>query len=80
VRGLLVQLRRDAGLNQTALAARLRITQSQVSKYERGERALADARLRAWLAALGTSLEAFDAALLARQVDPPRSEAPTLRG
>ena len=45
MRGVLVQLRKDAGLNQAALAARLRITQSQVSKYERGERALDEMRL-----------------------------------
>ena len=63
VRGLLVQLRKEAGLNQTVLAARLGMTQSQASKYERGERGLDDARLRAWLSALGVSQEAFDAAL-----------------
>jgi transcriptional regulator with XRE-family HTH domain len=48
MRGVLVQLRKDAGLNQAALAARLRITQSQVSKYERGERVLDETRLSAW--------------------------------
>ena len=63
MRGLLVQLRKEAGLNQTVLAARLGITQSQASKYERGERALGDARLGAWLDALGVSPETFDAAL-----------------
>ena len=60
MRGVLVQLRKDAGLNQAALAARLRITQSQVSKYERGERVLDETRLRAWLSALGKSLAALD--------------------
>ena len=48
-----MRVRKEAGLNQTALAARLGITQSQVSKCERGERSLDDARLRAWLSALG---------------------------
>jgi transcriptional regulator with XRE-family HTH domain len=59
-----VQLRKEAGLNQTALAVRLGITQSEVSKYERGERGLDDARLRAWLSVLGMATEeAFEAAL-----------------
>ena len=53
-------LRKEAGLNQSALAARLRITQSEVSKYERGERVLNETRLRAWLSALGQSSEALD--------------------
>ena len=59
MRGVLVQLRKDAGLNQAALAARLRITQSQVSKYERGERVLDETRLRAWLSALGKPIAAL---------------------
>ncbi len=50
---LLVRLRVAAGVNQTALAARLGITQSEVSKFERGERALDRQRLRAWLHVLG---------------------------
>ena len=37
---LLVQLRDDAGLDQTSLAHLQDITQSEVSKYERGERNL----------------------------------------
>jgi transcriptional regulator with XRE-family HTH domain len=52
VGGLLVQLRKEAALNQTALAARLGITQSEVSKYERGERCLDERRLAAWLRVL----------------------------
>jgi DNA-binding XRE family transcriptional regulator len=48
---LLVQLRETAGVNQTTLAARLGITQSEVSKFERGERALDLLRVRAWLLA-----------------------------
>ena len=49
---LLVRLRVAAGVGQTTLAARLGITQSEVSKFERGERALDKRRLRAWLHAL----------------------------
>ena len=59
----LAQLREDAGLNQTVLAHRLGITQSEVSKFERGERALDVLRLRAWLHALGVELTSFVDAL-----------------
>ena len=60
---MLVQLREDAGLKQTELAGRLGITQSEVSKFERGERALDVLRLRAWLRALGVGLAPFADAL-----------------
>ncbi|HEY6511818.1 MAG TPA: helix-turn-helix transcriptional regulator [Burkholderiaceae bacterium] len=60
---MLVQLREDAGFNQTELAHRLGITQSEVSKFERGERALDLLRLRAWLRALGVGLARFADAL-----------------
>jgi transcriptional regulator with XRE-family HTH domain len=60
---MLAQLREDAGLNQTALADRLGITQSEVSKFERGERALDVLRLRAWLHALGIEFAPFAYAL-----------------
>jgi DNA-binding transcriptional regulator YiaG len=60
---MLVQLREDAGFNQTELADRLGITQSEVSKFERGERALDVLRLRAWLLALGVGLTLFAYAL-----------------
>jgi DNA-binding XRE family transcriptional regulator len=56
---VLVALRERAGLTQTALAQRLHITQSEVSKFERGERALHGLRLQAWLGALGVQLTAF---------------------
>jgi transcriptional regulator with XRE-family HTH domain len=56
---MLVQLREDAGLTQTELAERLSITQSEVSKFERGERALDVVQLRAWLRALGIGLTRF---------------------
>lgn len=60
---LLVQLRDEAGLDQTTLARRLDITQSEVSKYERGERNLDVLRLREWLHALEVELPAFVDAL-----------------
>jgi DNA-binding XRE family transcriptional regulator len=60
---LLVQLRDDAGLDQTSLARRLDITQSEVSKYERGERNLDVLRLREWLHALEVEFPAFVTAL-----------------
>ena len=60
---LLASLREDAGLNQRALADRLGITQSEVSKFERGERALDVLRLRAWLRALEIEFAWFADAL-----------------
>jgi transcriptional regulator with XRE-family HTH domain len=56
---LLVRLRVAACVNQTALAARLGITQSEVSQFERGERALDERRLRAWLQALDVEWASF---------------------
>jgi transcriptional regulator with XRE-family HTH domain len=56
---LLAQRRADAGLDQAALADRLGITQSEVSKFERGERALDVVRLRAWLHALEVEFTRF---------------------
>jgi transcriptional regulator with XRE-family HTH domain len=63
MRRLLVQLRTAAGVNQTTLAARLAITQSEVSKFERGERAFDERRLRAWLHAVGVEWTPFADAL-----------------
>lgn len=60
---MLVQLREGAGLDQTSLANRLGITQSEVSKYERGERALDILRLRDWLGILQVDFTAFADAL-----------------
>jgi ribosome-binding protein aMBF1 (putative translation factor) len=60
---MLVRLREDGGLNQTDLADRLGITQSEISKFERGERALDVIRLRAWLRALGIEFKPFADAL-----------------
>ena len=56
----LVRWRVAAGVNQTALAARLGITQSEVSKFERGERALDERRLQAWLHALQIEWTSFN--------------------
>jgi transcriptional regulator with XRE-family HTH domain len=56
---MLVQMREAAAVNQTTLAARLGITQSEVSKFERGERALDELRLLAWLCALGVEWNPF---------------------
>lgn len=55
-----MQRRVQAGLAQAALAARLGVTQSEMSKFERGERALRPDRLQAWLRELGA--EELDAA------------------
>lgn len=60
---MLAQRRAEAGLDQAALAARLGITQSEVSKFERGERALDIVRLRAWLHALEVEFTRFVATL-----------------
>ena len=60
---MLVKLREAAAVNQTTLAARLGITQSEVSKFERGERALDVLRLRAWLHALEVEWTPFADAL-----------------
>ena len=57
---MLVRLRAAAGVTQVTLAARLGLTQSEVSKFERGERKLDERRLTEWLRAL----EVTDASLL----------------
>jgi transcriptional regulator with XRE-family HTH domain len=56
---VLLRLRAAAGVNQTTLATRLGITQSEVSKFERGERALDERRLHAWLHALEVEWTSF---------------------
>ena len=56
---LLIELRLVSGVSQTTLAERLRITQSEVSKHERGERGLDMLQLRHWVLTLGLPLEAF---------------------
>ncbi|HEX4511379.1 MAG TPA: helix-turn-helix transcriptional regulator [Burkholderiaceae bacterium] len=74
MRRVLVRMREAAGFNQTALAARLGITQSEVSKFERGERCLDVLRLRAWLHCLEMSFRRF-ADALERELDRPKSLA-----
>ncbi|WP_306359800.1 helix-turn-helix domain-containing protein [Nocardia sp. CC227C] len=53
---VLRQLRRDAGLTQVEVAARLDVPQSFVSKYESGERRLDVIELRHVAEALGVTL------------------------
>ncbi len=54
---ILRTVRREAGLSQEEMAARLMETQSFVSKCERGERRLDVVELRAWCSALGVALD-----------------------
>jgi transcriptional regulator with XRE-family HTH domain len=56
---LLQTTRMEAGVTQADLADRLKLTQSQVSKIERGETRLDVIQLRAVCSALGTTLTAF---------------------
>jgi transcriptional regulator with XRE-family HTH domain len=56
---LLTDARTAAGLTQEELADRLKVTQSFISKCERGERRLDILDLRDFCEALGTSLPAF---------------------
>ncbi len=51
--------RSKKGLTQIELAARLKETQSEISKFERGERRLDLVQLRRWCQALGISLRDF---------------------
>jgi transcriptional regulator with XRE-family HTH domain len=60
---LLRQARRKAGITQIDLASRIKETQSQVSKYERGELRLDVIELRSICLALGSTLPAFVAKL-----------------
>jgi transcriptional regulator with XRE-family HTH domain len=53
------EARESAGLSQEDLAVRLHMTQSQVSKCERGERRLDVVELRRWCEAVGVKLQAF---------------------
>ena len=61
--GLLRQLRSDAGLTQTQLAARLHRDQTFVSKYETGERRLDILELRDVCRALSIDFKDFVRAL-----------------
>ena len=55
----LKEFRRSKGITQLELAARLRVPQSYVSKYENGERSLNFVETALVCDALGTELEAF---------------------
>jgi transcriptional regulator with XRE-family HTH domain len=59
LQALLRSIRREAGLRQSDLAARLGRPQSFVSKYESGERRLDLIELRQVCQAVGISLEEF---------------------
>ena len=54
---LLVSAREARGLSQVALAKRLDMTQSSISKVERGERRLDVVELHGWCHALGFSFQ-----------------------
>lgn len=60
--------REAAGVTQEALAARLQVHQTLISKSETGARRLDVIELQAWLAALDLSLGVFVADLEARLV------------
>jgi transcriptional regulator with XRE-family HTH domain len=51
--------RERASVTQSELAHRLKETQSEISKFERGERRLDVIQLRRWCRALGISLVEF---------------------
>ena len=53
------EARERAGLTQVDAAARMEVTQSFVSKCERGERRLDIVELNSWCRALGISLAKF---------------------
>jgi transcriptional regulator with XRE-family HTH domain len=60
---LLVEVRQSAGVTQQQLARRMRMTQSAVSKVERGERRLDVVELHAWTRALAIPFRTFAAEL-----------------
>ena len=56
---LLREVRQEANVSQVELAARLKETQSDISKFERGERRLDLVQLGWWCKALGCQLSDF---------------------
>lgn len=56
---LLKKARADTGLTQIQLAKRMKVTQTFISKCERGERRLDIVEIRAWCKALGIQFPAF---------------------
>ena len=63
---MLVEARAALGWTQGDLALRLGLTQSEVSKYERGERGLDVLQLRTWVGAVGLPFVEFVCELDAR--------------
>jgi transcriptional regulator with XRE-family HTH domain len=55
----LKKTRQDVGITQVQIAKKLKVTQSQVSKVERGERRIDYIELRRWLRALGVPVIDF---------------------
>lgn len=71
-RELLMRMRDERGVTQEQVGKRLRMTQSMVSKVERGERRLDVVELWRWCGAIGTTLTEF-AAKLEKVIGPPPS-------
>jgi transcriptional regulator with XRE-family HTH domain len=63
---MLIEARAAIGLTQGELALHLGLTQSEVSKFERGERGLDVLQLRAWVGAVGLPFVEFISELDAR--------------
>ena len=74
-RDLLKELRLAKDLTQTQVAARLRLPQSYVSKYETGERRLDFVETVFVCEALGTSVQEFAAAFASRLAKVRRAKA-----
>ncbi len=55
----LKKTREDIGVTQVQVAKKLKVTQSQISKVERGERRIDYIELRRWLRALGVPVIDF---------------------
>lgn len=56
---VLREVRAEAEITQIELASRLKETQSEISKFERGERRLDVVQLRRWCRCLGVRLSEF---------------------
>lgn len=69
--GLLRECREKSGITQSELAKKLDETQSEISKFERGERRMDVVQLRQWCQAAGMKLgdfvRGFEEALSARR-------------
>lgn len=74
--------REEAGLSQAALAQRLNVDRTVVTKAEGGGRRLDVIELRAWLGAIGSELVPFVARLedrLLRNARPAQGKRPPIR-